>query len=110
MFLALNTCTVQCRNELPLTRTVHALEFPRKRTDTQPPPATAFWDFPYCWDCTGTAARALFSTIEQPVILTFDISNAATAPPHAKHGSLDRSPAGHPIALPIAALRVKLLF
>ncbi len=55
-----------------------------------------------------TAARAHFSTIEQPVTLTFDISNAATAPPHAKHGSLDKSPAGHPTTLPIAALRVKL--
>jgi hypothetical protein len=109
MFLALDTCTVQCINRLSLIRTVHALEFPRNRTDTQPPPATALRDAPFCWDSTGTAARALFSTIKQPVTLTLEISSAATAPPHAEHGSLDRF-AGHPVTLPIAELCEKLLF
>jgi hypothetical protein len=41
MFL-LGTSTVHCANELPLITTEDALEFPRKRIDKQPPPATAF--------------------------------------------------------------------
>ena len=45
----------------------------------------------------------------QPVMLTLDISKAATAPPHVEHGSLDRVPVGHPIKSPTAAFWLKLL-
>jgi hypothetical protein len=108
MFFELGTSTEQCANELSLKCTADALEFPRNRTDTQPPPATAFRDAMYCEEPAGTAATTLFSTMLQPLTLTFRISKAATAPPHVEHGSLDRN--GHPMSPPIAALRVKLLF
>ena len=110
MLLELDTSTLHCKNELPKKRTEDALEFPRNRTDTQPPPATAFRDIPFCLDCSGTIARALFSAIVHPIMLTFDISNAATAPPQVEHGSFDWFPAGHPIAPPTAELSVKLQF
>ncbi len=108
MLFELDTSTAQCANELPLKCMVDALEFPLNTTDTQPPPATAFRDAMYCEEPAGTTATTLFSTILQPLTLTFRISKAATAPPHVEHGSRDCK--GHPISPPIAALRVKLLF
>ena len=92
---------------LPLTLTLEPLAFPENNTDTQPPPATAFWDALYCGDVVGTDACALFSIIVQPLILTFNISKAAMAPPHVAHGCA--ASAGQPLKPPLAELRVKLL-
>ena len=103
-------CTVHCRNELPLTCTAEPLELPRKSTDTQPPPTTAFLDRLLCGDSTGTAAAALLCAIVQPVTVTLYTSKAAMEPPHVEHGWLDLEPFGHPIKPPTAELRVKVLF
>ena len=101
------TATAHCRNVLPLTFTMEPLAFPENNTDTQPPPATAFWDALYCGDLVGTDACALFSINVQPLILTFNISKAAMAPPHVAHGCA--ASAGQPLKPPLAELRVKLL-
>ncbi len=103
-------CTVHCRNELPLTCTADPLEFPRKSTDTQPPPATAFLDTLLCADSTGTAPAALLCAIVQPVTVTLRTSNAAMEPPHVEQGWLDPDSFGHAIKPPTAELRVKVLF
>jgi hypothetical protein len=108
--LALDMFTVHCRNELPLTCTADPLEFPRKRTDTQPPPATAFLDRLLCADFMGTAPAALLCVIVQPVTVTLRTSNAAMEPPHVEHGWLDPDSFGHAIKPPNAVLRVKVLF
>jgi hypothetical protein len=89
---------------------VDALEFPRKSTDKQPPPATALRENSICAESLGTTATALLLTMMQPVTLTFDISKAATAPPHVEHGSLDCVLVGQPIKPPTAELLLKLLF
>jgi len=78
--------TVHCRNVLPLMLTLEPLEFPENNTDTQPPPTTAFRDARNCPDVMGTDACALFSIIVHPLIVTFNISKAAMAPPHVEHG------------------------
>jgi len=104
MFLALDTCTVQCRNELPLMRTVHALEFPRKRTDTQPPPATDEKELNGCVYTT-----ALLSTIVQPLTLTLNISKAAIAPPQVQHGSDGLEVPGQSSERPVAEILEKVL-
>ena len=100
--------TAHFRKVLPLTLTLEPLEFPENNTDTQPPPTTAFPDALNCPDAVGTYARALFSIITQPLIVTFNISKAAMAPPHVEHGCA--TSAGQPLKPPIAELRVKLLF
>ena len=110
MFLDLDTSTSHRTNELLITRSVEALEFPRKSSDTQPPPATALRDNPLWGESDGTTATALLSAMVQPATLTFHISKAATAPPHVEHGSLDRVPVGHPITPPTAEFRLKVLF
>ena len=110
MFLERDTCTVHRKNELPLTCSTNALQFPRNSTDTQPPPATALRDKTLCEDAMGTSATAVLSVMEQPVTLTFNISKAAMAPPHVEHGSLDWLPEGHPMSPPTAAFPLKLLF
>lgn len=109
MLLELDKSTAQRKKELSAKCKEQKLEFPRNRTDTQPPPATALRDKSFCKDLEGTTAVTLLSSIEQPVMLTFDISNAATAPPHVEHGSRDSVPVGQPIKSPTAELRVKLL-
>jgi hypothetical protein len=109
MFLEVETSTVQCEKEFPLKYTADTLEFPRKRTETQPPPATALREAAFCGDCEGTAASALLAVIEHPVTLTLDISKAAIAPPHTEQGSLKRWLSGHPVTPPTAALRMKVL-
>ena len=43
-----------------------------------------------------------------PLIVTFNISKTAMAPPHAEHGCA--ASAGQPLKPPFAELRVKLLF
>ena len=101
---------MHCRNELPLTCTAEPLEFPRKSTATQPPPATAFLDILLCGELTGTAAAALLWAIMQPVMLTLCTSKAAMEPPHVEHGWLDPDSFGHPIKPPTAELRMKVLF
>jgi hypothetical protein len=57
------------------------LFFPLKRTNTQPPPATAFRDKLLCWDSAGTTARALLSFIVQPATLALDIERSNGAAP-----------------------------
>ena len=110
MFLERDTCTVHRKNELPLTCSTNALQFPRNSTDTQPPPATALRDKTLCEDAMGTSATAVLSVMEQPVTLTFNISKAAMAPPQVEHGSLEWLPGGHPMSPPTAELPLKLLF
>ncbi len=101
------TATAHCRNELPLTTTVEPLTFPTNNTATQPPPATALLDVPNCGESFGTNACTLFSIIVDPVILTFNISKAAIAPPHVEHGCA--ASAGQPLKPPFAELRAKVL-
>jgi hypothetical protein len=71
---------------LPLTDTVEPLAFPKNSTEIQPPPLTAFLDALCCKDVMGTVARALLASILQPLTVTFNMSNAATAPPQDEHG------------------------
>jgi hypothetical protein len=110
MPLEFDTSTSHRKNELLTMRSVEALEFPRKSSDTQPPPATALRDRPIWGESVGTTATALLSDMLQPTTLTFHISKAATAPPHVEHGSLDRVPVGHPIKPPTAEFRLNVLF
>ena len=59
MVFEVETSTVQREKEFPLKRTVDALEFPRKSTDTQPPPATELREAVFCSDCRHDSQRAV---------------------------------------------------
>ena len=56
----------------------------------------------------GTDACAVLLIILQPLTVTFNISNTATAPPQVEHGCV--ASAGQLAKPPLAELAVKLLF
>jgi hypothetical protein len=108
MFPTSDTSTSQASNALSVALTIDPLAFPKNRTDTQPPPATAFREASCCDDAAGTDARALFATIRQPLMVTLNTSKVAIAPPHVEHGCVKMF--GQPIKPPNAELLKKELF
>jgi hypothetical protein len=83
------------------------MELPKNKTDTQPPPATAFLDALLCIDVAGTDARAMLETIVHPLMVTFIMSKAAMAPPQVEHGWWVTF--GHMLGAPMAELLEKTL-
>jgi hypothetical protein len=89
--------------------TAAPLALPRNKTDTQPPPATAFCDLLRWSDASGTAAAAMLSSKVQRESATANISNAAIAPPQVEQGWSAKDAMGHADEAATAVLRMKPL-